>query len=182
MSPSESEEVLDAESQSDCNTNPIFEIFQIVVNFVSFICMCPFGIEEFITVFTQGFRWLQLGNLVDLGTIAIQTIIFTFHFAGLGETNSWMDIILATQVLLLSIRLLRFVRLEIISSISELIVVLRLLSGGSTFFDSALSVIYDVRFWIASVLLTGIVASFMFGSLYRNDTVTILFCNCDHIS
>lgn len=48
----------------------------------------------------------------------------------------------------------------------------RLLGGGTTFVDTAWGVIYDVRYWLLSIIFAGIAISFSLGAFYKSDRVT----------
>jgi len=117
--------------------------------------MLPFGIEEYYTMLVQGLRdWFSLRNFLDLCTNNLQIVILICHLTDIGMTKHWFGTLLALQTVLLYIRLLRFIRI---------------LGEGTTFFDTAMAVIFDVRYWLMYIVFSGVCASFCFGALYKED-------------
>ena len=78
------------------------------LSILSFAVMCPFMIEEYYTMFTLGYEWLSIANLVDFSTHSIQTVIFICHLTNYGLADEWFALLLAFQTVLLSMRVLRF--------------------------------------------------------------------------
>lgn len=136
------------------SSKPEIALLTWVFVLVCFGCMLPFGIEEYYTVVSQGRYWFHLRNVFDLLTNSLQVVIFACTLIDMGLTNDWFGVLLAIQTVLLYIRLLRFVRI---------------LGEGTTFFDTAIAVIYDVRYWLVYIIFTGVCASFCFGALYKTD-------------
>lgn len=150
---------------------PLLASLTHIFNILCFGLMCPFGIEEYLSIFAQRWQWFRVQNLVDIVSINLQAFIFACHMADYGLLERWFGIILAIQAVALAARLLRFVRSCSHSShcadFNH-----RIIGEGTEFFDTSLAVIYNVRYWLMYVVFSGITASFALGALYKTDDVS----------
>lgn len=126
-----------------------------VLNILSFAFMLPFAIEEYWTMVKQGRQWVSRINILDTCTILFQTVIFALNMMQWSVHKEIFGIILALQCIFL------FSRLQIFS---------RVLNSGTYFFEVFLSVMYDARYLLSYVLLTGMSASLCLGAIYKMDT------------
>lgn len=124
-------------------------------NILSFSFMLPFAVEEYFTMVKQGRRWVSRINILDTCTILFQIVIFTLHMLQWTLHSETFGIILALQCMFL------FSRLQIFS---------RVLNSGTYFFEIFLSVMYDARYLLSYIILTGFSASLCLAAIYKMDT------------
>lgn len=142
-----------------------------VLTFFSFICMVPFAVEEYWTMIKYGRRWVSRTNLLDTATIVFQIIIFTCNMCQWGLHKEIFGIILALQCVFLFSRLQIFSRYPLLKPVSNAPLLCRVLNSGTYFFEIFLAVMYDARYLLAYIFLTGLSASLCLGALYKMDAV-----------
>jgi len=125
-----------------------------LLSILCFVFMCPFAIIEGWTMYEQGWRWIQPINLLDVCAIVLQAFIFGCHAASWSLEKEWFGSILAVQCVVLFAKLQNFGRV---------------LGAGASFSEIFLSVMFDVRYLLMYLFLTGISSSLCLGAIYKHD-------------
>lgn len=135
--------------------------------------MLPFAIEEYWTMVKQGRQWVSRINILDTCTILFQTVIFALNMMQWSLHKEIFGIILALQCISLFSRLQIFSRYVLEEPDTSDSLHCRVLNSGTYFFEVFLSVMFDARYLLSYVVITGMSASLCLGAIYKMDTVNL---------
>ncbi|GBF92276.1 flagellar associated protein [Raphidocelis subcapitata] len=133
---------------------------------VSLAAMAPFLLIEWSTLAAYSAGWLDVWNLLDIGTYALQISIAVVHLGrGTYLSASLLPALIAVQCVLL------FFRLNYFS---------RLFANRFSLVDSLKQVIQDVRFYLLFLLLMVFGFACSFHVLFRDDQELPQFSDISH--